>query len=57
MMLKKKEEELRRAVAAAPQAEGALQEALSQVCRSNPTTVMLTTITLSNTLVKLWSYL
>jgi hypothetical protein len=31
VMLKKKEEELRRAVAAAPQAEGALKEALSQV--------------------------
>ncbi len=31
VMLKKKEEELRRAIAAAPQAEGALQKALSQV--------------------------
>lgn len=32
MMLKKKEEELRRSMESAPQAEGALREALSQVC-------------------------
>lgn len=36
MMLKKKEEELRRAIATAPQAEGALQKALSQVIDAVP---------------------